>query len=136
MKSLDVGKAEFLLALAARIVPETRAPDAAGWARFEAIVDDALQERTDAVRRQFALFLGVLRWAPVARYGARFDAMAPGRQDAVLRWFEDCPLSLLRKGFWGLKAMVFMGYYGQPETHGLIGYRARFDGREGLRARA
>jgi hypothetical protein len=134
MKSLEVGKVEFLRALAARIVPETGALDAAGWSRFLAIVDGALQERKPSVRRQFGVFLGVLRWAPAVRYGRRFDGLRAERQDAVLRWFEDCPLSLLRKGFWGLKAMVFMGYYGQPETHELIGYRARFDGREALRA--
>jgi hypothetical protein len=134
MKSLAVGKVEFLRVLAARIVPETGALDAAGWGRFVAIVDNALQERNPAVRRQFGVFLGVLRWAPAVRYGSRFDALRADRQDAVLRWFEDCPVGLLRKGFWGLKAMVFMGYYGQPETHELIGYRPRFDGREGLRA--
>ncbi len=134
MKSLEVGKVEFLRALAARIVPETGALDAAGWSRFLAIVDDTLQERKPALRRQFGVFLGVLRWAPVVRYGRRLDALPADRRDAVLRWFEDCPVGLLRKGFWGLKAMVFMGYYGQPETHELIGYRPRFDGREGLRA--
>jgi hypothetical protein len=134
MKSLESGKVEFLRVLSARIVPESGALDAAGWGRFLAIVDDALQERKPAVRRQFGVFLGVLRWAPAVRYGSRFDGLPAARQDAVLRWFEDCPLSLLRKGFWGLKAMVFMGYYGQPETHERIGYRARFDGREALRA--
>jgi len=134
MKSLAGGKVGFLRVLAARIVPETGVLDAAGLGRFFSIVDDALQERKPAVRRQFGVFLGVLRWAPVVRYGRRLDALPADRQDAVLRWFEDCPVGLLRKGFWGLKAMVFMGYYGQPETNGLIGYRARFDGREGLRA--
>ena len=54
--------------------------------------------------------------------------------DALLRWFEDCPVSLLRKGLWGLKAMVFMGYYGQPETNELVGYAPDFDGRAGLHA--
>ena len=134
MKSLEVGKVEFLRVLAVRIVPESSALDAAGWGRFCAIVDDALQERKPAVRRQFAMFLGVLRWAPAIRFGKTLDALPPGRQDAILLWFEDCPVRLLRKGFWGLKAMVFMGYYGQPETNELIGYRARFDGREALRA--
>jgi hypothetical protein len=101
--------------------------------RFFAIVDDALQERSRSCA-QFGVFLGVLRWAPAVRYGSRFDGLPAARQDAVLRWFEDCPVGLLRKGFWGLKAMVFMGYYAQPETNELIGYRARFDGRGALRA--
>ena len=134
MKSLSHEKAEFLQVLAARIVPETTELDAAGLSRFFGIIDEALQDRPALVRRQFATFLGVLRWAPLARYGSPLDKLRAERQDAVLRWFEDCPVSLLRKGFWGLKAMVFMGYYGQPETNELVGYGPEFDGRAGLHA--
>ena len=134
MKSLSQEKAEFLQVLAARIVPETTDLDAAGLSRFFGIIDEALQDRPASVRRQFAIFLGVLRWASLARYGSPFDKLRAERQDAVLRWFEDCPVSLLRKGFWGLKAMVFMGYYGQPETNELVGYAPEFDGRERLHA--
>jgi hypothetical protein len=134
MKSLSQEKAEFLQVLAARIVPETAALDAVGLGRFFGIMDEALQGRPPAVRRQFAAFLGILRWAPLARYGTPLENLRADRQDAVLRWFEDCPVSLLRKGFWGLKAMVFMGYYGQPETNKLVGYAPEFDGRAGLHA--
>jgi hypothetical protein len=134
MKSLSQEKAEFLQVLAARIVPETTDLDAAGLSRFFGIIDGALQDRPASVRRQFAVFLGLLRWAPFARYGSPLDKLRAERQDAVLHWFEDCPVSLLRKGFWGLKAMVFMGYYGQPETNELVGYAPEFDGRERLHA--
>ena len=134
MKSLSQEKAEFLQVLAARIVPETAELDAAGLSRFFAIIDKALQDRPASVRRQFATFLGVLRWVSLFRYGGPLETLRAERQDAVLRWFEDCPVSLLRKGFWGLKAMVFMGYYGQPETNELVGYAPDFDGRAGLHA--
>jgi hypothetical protein len=134
MKSLPQEKAEFLQVLAARIVPETTDLDAAGLSRFFGIIDGALQDRPASVRRQFATFLGALRWAPLARYGSPFERLRDDRQDAVLRWFEDCPVSLLRKGVWGLKAMVFMGYYGQPETNELVGYAPDFDGEAGLHA--
>jgi len=134
MKSLSQEKAEFLQVLAARIVPETIELDAAGLSRFFGIIDEALQDRPASVRRQFATFLGVLRWAPLARYGSPLEKLRAERQDAVLRWFEDCPVSLLRKGFWGLKAMIFMGYYGQPETNELVGYAPEFDARAGLHA--
>ena len=134
MKSLPQDKAEFLQVLAARIVPETTDLDAAGLSRFFGIIDGALQDRPASVRRQFATFLGALRWAPLARYGSPFEKLRGDRQDAVLRWFEDCPVSLLRKGVWGLKAMVFMGYYGQPETNELVGYAPDFDGEAGLHA--
>jgi hypothetical protein len=127
-------KAEFLRVLASRIVPETADLDTAGSARFFGIIDGALQDRPNTVRTQFATFLGVLQWAPVLRYGAPFDKLSPQRQDSVLAWFEDCPIGLLRKGTWGLKTMVFMGYYGQPETNALLGYAPQFDGRGGLHA--
>jgi hypothetical protein len=134
MKSLSEEKADFLRILAARIVPETTELDAEGLGRFFDIIDGALLERPEAVRGQFATFLGVLRLAPTIRYGRSFERLGGDRQDAVLRWFEDCPVGLLRKGFWGLKAMVFMGYYGQPETNQLVGYAPEFNGRAGLHA--
>jgi hypothetical protein len=134
VKSLSQEQAEFLKILAARIVPETSEMDAAGESRFFDIVDGALQERGSTVRRQFATFLGVVRWSPVVRHGVPFDRLSPDRQDVVLRWFEDCPVGLLRKGTWGLKTMIFMGYYGQTETNPLVGYFPTFDGRVDHRA--
>lgn len=122
MECLSSEKADFLVVLAARIVPETVELDGAGLDRFTSIIDQALAGREPEVRRQFATFLGVVRWAPLARFGRPFDRLPDERKDAVLRWFEDCPVGLLRSGTWGLKAMVFMGYYGQPETNELVGY--------------
>ena len=132
MKSLSQDKAAFLKVLAARIVPETAELDNAGLARFFGIIDETLQGRPPTVRRQFAAFLGLLRWAPVLRYGSPLEKLRPERQDVILRWFEDCPIGLLRKGFWGLKTMVFMGYYGQPETNSEVGYAPERDGRARL----
>jgi hypothetical protein len=134
VKSLSPEKAEFLRILAARIVPETAELDSVGMGRFFGIIDGALQGREPKVRRQFAAFLGVLRWAPLVRHGVPFDRLSDDRRDAVLRWFESCPVGLLKKGTWGLKTMVFMGYYGQPEIHHLLGYTPMFDGRNRLHA--
>jgi len=134
MKSLSQEKAEFLRVLAVRIVPETVDLDAGGMSRFFGIIDEALQERTPGVRRQFGSFLGLLRWAPLVRFGGPFEGLRAERQDAVLRWFEDCPVSLLRKGFWGLKVLVYMGYYGQTESWDSVGYAPNFDGKAGLHA--
>ena len=120
--------------LAGRIVPEVAELDASALGRFFSTIDEALQDRPPGVRRQFGTFLGLLRWAPVVRFGGAFEGLSHERQDAVLRWFEDCPMSLLRKGFWGLKVLVFMGYYGQPENWQVVGYAPDFDGRAGLHA--
>ena len=129
MQALSGEKQEFFWVLASRIVPETIELDDNGRRRFLGIVDGALLDRPEIVRRQFATFLGVIRKAPLIRYGKTYEKLTPVCQDAVLRWFEDCPIGMLRKGFWGLKAMVFMGYYGQPETNRLVGYAPELNGK-------
>jgi len=136
MKSLSREKAEFLRVLAARIVPETAQLDSAGMGRLICLIDEALLERPASVRRQFGIYLGLLRWAPLPRFGGPFEKLSADRQDAVLRWFESCPVGLLRAGFWGLKVLIFMGYYGQPDTNAMVGYAPQRDGRAGLDARA
>jgi hypothetical protein len=65
-----------------------------------------------------------------------FEKLPEDRQDAVLRWFQDNPLRLLRSGIWGLKTMVYLGYYGQPETNRDVGYQPALGGGDGDDARA
>ena len=122
----------FLMCVAERIVPAAGTLDGAGRARFLAIVSKALADRPRSIQRQFALFLGLVRWAPLFRFGAPFDRLAPARQDAVLRFLLDAPLAKLRGGFWGLRALAFMGYYGQPEVWPGVGYAPSFEGNERL----
>ena len=43
-------------------------------------------------------------------------------------------LTLLRRGFWGLRTLVFLGYYGRPEIGGRIGYQPRRQGDPGFHA--
>ena len=134
MRSLERGKEELLLVVARRIVPEVAALDEAGLLAMLDLIDRTLAERGEGVRRKLAVFLEVLRWGPALRYGRPFDALPPQRQDAVLGWFESAPLSPLRQGMWGLKSMVFMGYYARAEAWQEIGYAPAFDSLERLRA--
>jgi hypothetical protein len=133
MESLPESTAGFFMVVAESITPESAALDRDGRARMLAIVDTALLDRDAATRKQVGTFLGVIRMAPILRYGRRFEGLDQRRREAVLRWFESCPIPLLRKGFWGLKSLVFMGYYGQPEHWSEIGYGPEFDGRAGVR---
>jgi hypothetical protein len=133
MKSLSGEHAAFFMVVAETITPEVASLDADGRARMEAIVDTALMDRDAATRRQIGAFLGVIRMTPILRYGRTFDRLNPDRRAAALTWFQDCPISLLRNGFWGLKVLVFMGYYGQEETWEEIGYAPDFNGRAGVR---
>jgi len=111
-------------AVATTIVPEAAQFDAAEWADLERIVERALAHRPPAMRRQLAALLGVVEWIPVLRYGRPFSALDTTRRERVLSSLERAPLLLLRRGFWGLRALVFMGYYGRPAAATAIGYRA------------
>jgi hypothetical protein len=122
----------FLMRVAERIVPAAGTFDADGRVRFVAIVSKALADRPRPIQRQFGLFLGLVRWTPVLRYLAPFDRLSPQRQTAVLRWLLDAPVAKLRGGFWAMRALVFMGYYGQPEVWPSIGYTPSFAGNERL----
>ncbi len=113
----------FLLSVGERIAPGLRGLDAAGRRRVAAIVERAVAARPPRVRRQLSAFLHLLRWLPAARYGRPFDRLRGAQQDAVLRWFHDSPLAPFRHGFWGVKTLIFMGYYGRPEAAAEIGYR-------------
>ena len=126
---------DLLSLLAARLVPESAQLSGAGHAEMLALIDEALADRPATMQRQFSLFLQVLRWAPVARYGRRLDRLAPQQQEAVLRWFQDCPVQIIRSGFWGVRTLVMMGYYARPEVGASIGYHPSADGNAVLHAR-
>lgn len=133
MKSLSDRTAAFFMTVAETITPEVARLDDAGKARMTDIVDAALMDRDPGTRKQVGSFLLLIRVAPLLRYGRTFDGLGAERRRDVLAWLQDGPVGLLRQGFWGLKVLVFMGYYGQPEHWSEIGYAPDFDGREGVR---
>ena len=124
----------FLLIVAERLAPDVRALSPERRERLLATVADALATRPPGLARLFKLFLVFVRWVPVLRFGRRFDRLPPARQDAVLRWLEDAPLLALRSGFFGLKTLLFMGHYGQPELWPTIGYAPTRTGNDRLHA--
>lgn len=115
-------------AVAHAVVPETLSLSAEGWLALETTVERALASRPAAVQKQIASFLRVIEYLPVLRYGARFTQLSVGRSTAVLRWLEHSRVLLIRRGVWGLRTLVMMGYYTQPAVQQAIGYRAHPDG--------
>ncbi len=98
--------------------------DENGWNHLAAIVGKALADRPERLRRQFRLFLRVLDLAPLARFGRRFRSLDEPRRAQVLEALQDSPLLLLRRGVWGLRTIVLMGYYARPGAAAEVGYRA------------
>lgn len=125
---------DFIFVLARRLVPDSRDLDEPGKQRVLAIIAGALAPHPPKVARQLGLFLTLIRWLPALRYGGPLDRLAPETQDAALRWFQEGPVKLFRQGFWGVKALLYMGYYGRPEIHASLGYRPSTSGNERLHA--
>lgn len=115
-------------ALAATIVPEASQLDDAGWAALEGTVEDALAKRPPEIRRQMAVFIRVLGWLPVLRWGRRFRRLDPPDRTRFLHAIQDARVFLLRRGFWGLRTLVYMGYYARPEAYRAVGYAPRLRG--------
>lgn len=115
----------------ATVVPQARELDEEQWERLEAVVEDALSARPPSLRRQLRLLLRALEWGPVIRWGRRFTSLSLDARRRVLEILQDAPLLALRRGFWGLRTLAFMGFYGRAEARRSIGYRAHLRGRRG-----
>ena len=113
-----------LRAIGVTVVPEATRLDEAGWSALEGTVAAALASRPAALQRQFLLFLRIVEWLPVVRFGRRFTRLDAARRTRFLKSLQDAPLLLVRRGMWGLRTLLLMGYYGRPEVRDEIGYRA------------
>jgi hypothetical protein len=120
-----VGRARAVFrAIATTVVPEAGHLGSREWDEVEAIVGRALAGRPPRLRRQLTLLLLLLEWLPLLRYGRQLSHLHPARRRAVLERLERAPLLLVRRGFWGLRTLILMGYYGRPAAAAAIGYRA------------
>ena len=115
-------------ALAEAFVPESRRLDDAEWAEVEATVEYALSRRPPAIRRQIGVLIRVLDVLPLLRFGKRMRDLDVDRRLRVLNAIQNAPILLLRKGVWGLRTLVFMGYYTRAAAAAEIGYRAHLRG--------
>ena len=120
-------------ALARTIVPEAATLDEAGWRELESIIDQGLASRPPSMTQQLRLLVRALDVLPLLRFGRRFRALDPQRRTRFLLAVQNAPLLLLRRGFWGLRTLVFMGYYGRTQAAVRIGYRADRRGWEARR---
>jgi hypothetical protein len=119
-------------AVAETVVPEVTALDADGWRDLHDVVETALAARPDAVRRQLVAFLRLIEYLPIARHLRRFSRLSPpARTEVLMRLERSRPLTF-RRGLWGLRTLVMLGYYTRADVQEALGYRAH---REGWSAR-
>ncbi len=96
-------------------------PDEVGVADF---MDRYVAEMPAHLRTDLAqLFAYIEHIAPLrSGFVRRFTELGAPEQDKVLAQLESADETLLRGGFAGLKALVFMGYYRDPRTWKIMAY--------------
>jgi hypothetical protein len=111
-------------AVVSTVVPEANQLDEPGWRELEALVEATLRDRPPALLRQLQWFLHGIHWLSVFRYGRGFASLRADRRARILSHLQDHRIELIRCGFWGLRTLVFLGFYGRAEAAKAIGYAA------------
>lgn len=111
-------------AICIAFIPEAVTLDESGWREVESIVGRALAARPRAVRRQLAVFTGLLDVVALARTRHTLMGLSPAARRVLLDSLSKSRLLLVRRGIWGLRTVAFMGYYARPRAAHDIGYRA------------
>ena len=117
-------------AFAQCFIPETARATEPEWRGLEEVVRNALAARPNQVRRQIGLFVRVIDLAALARHRHRFAALDQARATALLEGFAASRILLFRRGVWGLRTLVMMGWYTSPAVIAALGYRASAAGWE------
>src|SRR5208282_541928 len=119
-------------AVVSTVVPEAKELDERGWSELEALVETTLQDRPRAMHRQLRLFIRTIQWLPVFRHGKRFTSLSAKQRMQTLFYLQDHGVEVIRCGFWGLRTLALLGYYGRPEGVQATGYAADPRGWEAL----
>ncbi|NIN72737.1 MAG: hypothetical protein GTO46_12605 [Gemmatimonadetes bacterium] len=109
-------------AVVCTVVPEADELNATEWGELMALVDESLRGRPSELRRQLRLFLRLVEWLPLFRYGRRFSSLESGRRARFLAGLQNHRLDRIRVGFWGLRTLALLGYYGRGAAAAAIGY--------------
>lgn len=114
------------------VVPEAKNLSEPGWSELETLVETTLQNRPRAMHRQLRPFIHAIQWLPVFRYGRCFTTLGAEERLQVLCYLQDHRVEVIRCGFWGLRTLALLGYYGRSEGVHSTGYAADPRGGEAL----
>src|SRR5688572_31850896 len=110
------------------MVPDAAALDEAAWHDVNHAITQVLAKRPPAARRELTLLVRILDALPLFRWGRRFHALGAARRARFLDAMQYSPIPLVRRGVWGLRTLIFLGYYARPEAQTSLGYRANTRG--------
>lgn len=116
--------------LAAQLGPmlATFIPGAAGLSqealdRLLARVDARLAAEEPGLGRRLRLFVRVMHFFPLVGYGRTFGRLSQARRTEFFGRVEESRFALFRVGLWGLRTLLYLGWYGDSEVQAGLGYR-------------
>jgi hypothetical protein len=115
------------------VVPEASALGEDDWPEFYGLIEQALSIRPPAIIKQLSAFISLINLLALARYARPFVNLSSEQRYAALHALETSRLGVLRKGMWGLRTLLLMGFYARPAGRADIGYRADARGWAALR---
>ena len=105
------------------VVPDAASLDEAGWAELEELVLRSLRARPSELQQRIRLFMRLVQWLPLLRLGRPFTSLSPQQRDRFLGSLQEHRIDAIRLGFWGLRTLALLGYYGRGDAADSIGYR-------------
>ena len=110
--------------LAIAFVPELARATSAEWSALEDAVEQAVVRRPAALRRQLTSLIQLIDWLARLRYGRGLVRLEPATRDRLLERLAVSRFTLLRRGIWGLRTLIMLGWYTQAGVAERLGYRA------------
>lgn len=125
---LVITQSKTFRAVAESIVPEIRQLGAMEWQEVAGIVEHAVGQRPTVMRQQLSLFLRALNVLSLLKHGRTVAHLIPSMRAEFLHGIENSSVLAIRRGFWGVRTLILMGYYARASAMPLIGYRAHVHG--------
>jgi hypothetical protein len=128
MKSFDFlegRRVSFFQAVQGCLVPRAQEFTSQQQQESLKIINDFLHGQGHGVRFKLKLFFFFIDFLSCL-WGLRpFRYLGAQKQKAVMTFLFDCPIPVLRKGFWGLNTLAKLGVYGQPSIYPDMGYKLK-----------
>ena len=110
------------LAIAEELVP----PDDTGLSGDDlataALADWAIHRLDPSLQKLLMIFLTAWEFLGFLFGGKPFTRLSSEARQRQMRWFEAAPIPRLRTGFFGLRAMILMGFYCREDVWPSLGY--------------
>ncbi len=124
-----------LRAIVEAFIPATQGLSAQEYAALIARIDARLAQEEPIVTTQLRFLVRVLDFLPLFRYGAPLHSLPADQRHRFLAWMQDCPIAKLRVGVWGLRTMIYVGWYTDTQVAQGLGWKASAGGWQDYRAR-